>query len=53
MSLVEPRVKEVNIKLGNIIGELIALICYYKSTKWSGIIKLHLKTSDIDGVGLL
>jgi hypothetical protein len=53
MPLVESRVKEVNIELGDIIRELIALICYHKSTKWSGVINLYLKTSDIDGVGLL
>jgi hypothetical protein len=41
--LVEFRLKEMNIKLGDIIGELIALMCYHKSTKWSGVIKLYLK----------
>ena len=39
MSLVENRLKEMNIDLGDIIGEPIALICYYKFTKWSGVIK--------------
>jgi hypothetical protein len=28
-------------------------MCYHKSTKWSGVIKLHLKNSKFDGVGLL
>ena len=52
MPLVESRLKNMGIELGDIIGELIALICYHKSTKWSGVIKLHLKTPEIDGVGL-
>jgi hypothetical protein len=53
MILVETRLKEMNIELGDVIGEPIALMCYHKSTKWSGVIKLHLKTPEIDGVGLL
>jgi hypothetical protein len=53
MVLVEERLKEMQIELGNVIGEPIALMCYHKSTKWSGVIKLHLKTPEIDGVGLL
>ena len=28
-------------------------MCYHKSTNWSGVIKLHLKTPEIDGIGLL
>lgn len=53
MVLVETRLKEMHIELGDVIGEPIALMCYHKSTKWSGVIKLHLKTPEIDGVGLL
>lgn len=53
MSLVENRLKEMSIGLGDITGEPIALMCYHKSTKWSGVIKLHLKTPEIDGVRLL
>ena len=53
MPMVETRLKEMNIELGDIIGEPIALMCYHKSSKWSGVIKLHLKTPEIDGVGLL
>ena len=53
MPLVESRLKERDIELGDIIGEPIVLMCYHKSTKWSGIIKLHLKTSDIDEMGFL
>ena len=33
MSLVENRLKKMSIDLGDIIGEPIALICYYKFTK--------------------
>ena len=53
MPLVENRLKEMSIDLGDTIGEPIALMCYHKSTKWSGVIKLHLKIPEIDGVGLL
>ena len=53
MPLVENTLEEMSIDLGEIIGELIALMCYRKSTKWSGVIKFHLKTPEIDGVGLL
>jgi hypothetical protein len=53
MVLVEARLKEMHIELGDVIREPIALICYHKSTKWSGVIKLHLKTPEIDGIGLL
>ena len=53
MSLVEERLKEMNIELGEVIGEPIAIMCFHKSTKWSGVIKLHLKTPEIDGIGLL
>jgi hypothetical protein len=53
MELVEARLKEMHIELRDVIGEPIALTCYHKSTKWSGVIKLHLKTPEIDGIGLL
>ena len=51
--LVEARLKEMGIELGDIIGEPIALMCYHKSTLGSGVIKLHLRKPEIDGVGLL
>ena len=53
LSLVEARLKDMDIKLGEVIGEPIAIMCFHKSTKWSGVLKLHLKTPEIDGVGLL
>ena len=53
MYLVESRLKEMNIKLGDIIGKPIALMCYHKSTKYSGVIKIYLKMPEIDGLGLL
>ena len=53
MILVEARLIQMNIELKDVIGEPIALMCYYKSTKCSGVIKLHWKTLEIDGVGLL
>ena len=53
LSLVEAKLKEMNIKLWEIIGEPIAIMCFHKSTKWSEIFKLHLKIPEIEGVGLL
>ena len=53
LPLVETRLKDMNIELGDIIGEPIAIMCYHQSTKWSGVVKLHLKSPEIDGVGLL
>lgn len=45
--------KEMNIKLGEDIGKPIALMCYHKSIIWSGVIKLHSKTSQKDGISLI
>ena len=53
MDLVVERLKEMNIKLGEDIGEPIALMCYHKSIIWSGVIKLHSKTSLKDGINLI
>ena len=33
LSLVEARLKEMDIKLGEVIGEPIAIMCFHKSTK--------------------
>lgn len=38
--------------MGISLENSLYLFCYYKSTNWSGIIKLHLKISEIEWVGL-
>ena len=53
MDLVVARLKVMDIALGEDIGELVALMCYHKTTNWSGVIKLHLKSPQTDGKLLL
>ena len=43
----------MNIELGELIGELVAIMCFHKSTIWSGTIKLHLKNPMLDAKNLL
>ena len=49
MPLVENRLKEMEIDLGDTIGEPIALMCFHKFTLWSGVIKLHLSNPRLTG----
>ena len=37
------RLEDMNIELGEILGEPIAILCFHGSKRWSGTIKLHLK----------
>ena len=53
MELVVTRLSELGIKLGEDIREPIALMCYHKTTTWSGVLKLHLKSLQTDGRHLL
>jgi hypothetical protein len=53
MNKVKERLTIMNIKLGELIGEPIAIMCYHKSTTWSGTIKLHLANPVIDTKYLL
>ena len=53
MNLIVKKLKEMNIELGEDIGEPIALMCYHKSIIWSRMIKLHSKTSQKDGISLI
>ena len=39
----EARLKRMNIQLGEMLGEPIAILCFHGSKRWSGTIKLHLK----------
>ena len=43
MNKVKERLAIMNIKTGDLLGEPIAIMCYYKSTTWSGRIKLQLE----------
>ena len=53
MGKVKERLAIMNIKTGDLIGEPIAIMCYHKSTTWSGTIKLHLDNPLVDAKGLL
>ena len=43
MQKVKEWLNKMNIEFGEIIGKPIAIMCFHKSTTWSGTIKLHLK----------
>ena len=47
------RLKKMNIELGDVLGELVAILCFHGSKRWSGTIKLHLKNPIKDGNELL
>ena len=53
MHKVKERLQTMNIELGDLIGEPIAIMCFHKSTTWSGTIKLHLKNPHVDAKSLL
>ena len=53
MNKVLERLATMNIKLGDLIGKSIAIMCYHKSTTWSGTIKLHLESLVVDAKNLL
>ena len=53
MHKVKERLTKMNIELGELIGEPIAILCFHKSTTWSGTIKLHLKNPLLDAKSLL
>ena len=43
----------MDIELGEILGEPVAILCFHGSKRWSGTIKLHLKNPIKDGNELL
>jgi hypothetical protein len=49
----EARLKAMDIQLGEILGEPIAVLCFHGSKRWSGIIKLYLKNPANDANDLL
>ena len=49
----EARLKVMDIELGEIIGEPIAVLCFHGSKRWSCIVKLHLKNPMKDANDLL
>ena len=42
MEKVKEGLKKMKIAIGSMIGEQIAVMCYHKSTTWSGVVKIHL-----------
>ena len=50
---IKERLKKMKIEIGSMIGEPIAVMCYHKSTTWSGVVKIHLKNPKKDGIALL
>lgn len=53
MQKVKEWLNKMNIEFGEIIGKPIAIMCFHKSTTWSGTIKLHLKNPLPDSQSLL
>ena len=47
------RLKKMDIELGDVLRELVAILCFHGSKRWSGTIKLHLKNPIKDGNELL
>ena len=50
---IKERLKKMKIEIGSMIGESIAVMCYHKSTTWSGVVKIHLKNPKKDRTALL
>ena len=53
MELITNRLSHMKIELGDKIGEPIAPMFTHGGKKWSGIVKLHLKYPEVDGIHLL
>ena len=54
LQIVEERFRTMNIKLGTLLGSKpIAILCAHNSNTWNGIVKVHLKTPQVDGEALL
>ena len=53
MEKIKRRLNKMKIEVGEMIGESIALMYYYKSINCSGVIKIHLKNQKSDGTTLL
>lgn len=53
MHKVKERLTKMKIELGDLIGKPIIILCFHKTTWWSGIIKLHLKNPTLDAKSLL
>jgi len=49
----ELKLKTMNIELGEMLGEPIAILCFHGTKRWSGTIKLHLKNPMKDANDLL
>jgi hypothetical protein len=47
------RLQEMEIETSNDIGEPVAVLCYTNTKAWSGMVKIHLKKPEEDGIVLL
>ena len=50
---VKERLNKMKIEVRELIGEPIAVLCFHKSSTWSGVVKIHLKNPKKDGTTLL
>ena len=50
---VKERLNKMKIEMGELIEEPIAVLCFHKSSTWSGVVKIHLKNPKKDGTTLL
>ena len=50
---VKAQLEKMKIEVGEMIGEPTIMMSYYKSTNWSGVIKIHLKNLEKNGRALL
>ena len=50
---VKERLNKMKIEVGELIGEPIAVLCFHKSSTWSGVVKIHLKNPKKDGTTFL
>ena len=49
---VKERLNKMKIEVGELIGEPIAVLCFHKSSTWSGVVKIHLKNPKKNGTTL-
>ena len=53
IKMVDSRFEEMKIMYGTILKFPVAVMCQHASDEWNGIVKVHLKYPDLDGIPLL
>ena len=53
LNLTNDRLKAMGIEVEEVLGELIVVICFHGTKRWSGVIKLYLKNPKTDENGIL